>query len=44
MIVKTTLLYGIYLLALTKAQRTRLNAVQNKGFRKILGLKTTDVD
>ena len=43
-IVKTKLMYGLYLIAPTQAQYKRLNAVQNKGLRKILNLKTTFVD
>ena len=39
MIIKTKLMYGLYLLALTQAQARRLNALQNKGLRKILNVK-----
>ena len=44
MIIKTKLMYGLYLIALTQAQSKRLNAVQHKGLRKILNLKTTYID
>ena len=44
MIIKTKLMYGLYLISPTKAQYQRLNALQNKGLRKILNLKTTYVD
>ena len=37
-------MYGLYLIAPTQAQYRRLNAVQNKGLRKILNLKTTFID
>ena len=43
-IIKTKLMYGLYLIALTQSQQRRLNAVQNKGYRKILGLKTTYIE
>ena len=44
MIVKAQLLYGLHLIALTKAQKQRINAFQFKGLRKILNLKTTYID
>ena len=44
MIINTKLMYGLYLLAPTKAQYQRRNAVQNKGLRKILNLKKTLID
>ena len=43
-VIKTKLMYGLYLIALTQAQQRRKNAIPNKGYRKILGLKTTYID
>ena len=44
MTIKTKLMYGLYLMALTQSQARRLNALQNKGLRKILNVKTTYID
>ena len=43
-IIKNKLLYGLETLRLTMAMQRKVNALQLRGFRKILGLQTTQVD